>query len=66
MIVSDEPMTDIDHTPLVEEEGKQDHSLPSKDAKEDQTDENGYQWLLQEGVQWYRKEDGSEWSEYQE
>ena len=62
-----DPTTDVDHTPLVEEEEKEAIRLkqPPDDVSPDQIDDNGYGWLEYEGKNWYRKEGESKWSLYE-
>ncbi|MBF15130.1 MAG: hypothetical protein CMA97_06420 [Euryarchaeota archaeon] len=62
-----DPTTDVDHTPLVEEEEKEAIRLkqPPDDVDPDQIDDNGYGWLEYEGKNWYRKEGESKWSIYE-
>ena len=65
-----EPLESVDHTPIVEAEGKDvpelDTSGPPLDAEADQIDENGYSWLQFEGKQWYRTSSDSQWNQFED
>jgi len=64
----EDTVTDIDHTPIVESKSKLLVSLPgipSPETPADQVDENGYSWLSYEGKNWYRAEDGANWTEHE-
>lgn len=64
----DEPMTEVDQTPIVEAQEKMIPEIitsPAIDAKADQIDDEGYSWLNHNGVQWYRSDEESQWIEFE-
>ena len=63
-----EPMTEVDQTSIVEAQEKTIPEIltgPTIGAEAEQIDTEGYQWLMHEGIQWYRTENESPWLRFE-